>query len=295
VLSAGIYTVAPTPFDSDGAVDVASVGKMASALVELGIEGLLVLGVMGEADKLLDDERDAVLRRFVEAVDGAASVIAGTSHASSRGASELTRRAQEAGATAVMVSPPGLAKPNPEAVFDFFGTVSKDCSIDIVLQDHPASSGVFLPVELIARICDEIEGVTALKLEDPPTPPKIASVLQSAGESVSVYGGLGGVKLIEELDSGAVGTMTGFAFPEVLDEIWRLHQTGDRQGARNVFFRYLPLILFEAQPLLSLPVRKRLYQKRGLIATDHVRAPAATLDRGTLEELDILLDGLDLG
>lgn len=294
MLKNGIYTVAPTPFDSDGSVDLTSVGRMASSLVELGVEGLLVLGVMGEADKLLDDERDAVLRRFVEAVDGAAEIVVGTNHPGSVGATVLSQRAEELGANAVMISPPRMAKPNPEAVYEFFDSVASGVSIDIVLQDHPTSSGVFMSVDLITRIADEVERVTALKLEDPPTPPKMAAVVASGADALSVFGGLGGVKLIEELDSGAAGTMTGFAFPEILREIWQLHSSGDRDAARKLFFRYMPLIVFEGQPLLSLPVRKRLYQKRGFIDADVVRAPAGVLDPGTERELNDLLVELEL-
>lgn len=294
MLPGGIYTVAPTPFDADGGIDLESVANMANSLVELGVEGLLVLGVMGEADKLLDDEREAVLEQFVKAVDGRAAVIAGTSHQSALGAAELTRRAQQAGADAVMVSPPRLAKPNPEVVYAFFETVASNSSIGIVLQDHPASSGVFMSAELISRIVTEIDQVNGLKLEDPPTPLKMAAVSETLSGSASMFGGLGGVKLIEELDSGSDGAMTGFAYPEVLHEIWVMHSSGDRAAARAMFFRHLPLILFEAQPLISLAVRKRLYQLRGFMATDYVRAPAATPDAGTIQELEELLEELDL-
>jgi 4-hydroxy-tetrahydrodipicolinate synthase len=106
VLEDGVYTVAPTPFHEDGSVDLASVETMTTALINLGVQGLLVLGVMGEADRLLDEERESVLRSFVSAAAGAVSIIVGTSHASSIGARELTKRAEALGADAVMVSPP---------------------------------------------------------------------------------------------------------------------------------------------------------------------------------------------
>lgn len=288
MLGNGVYTVTPTPFEPDGSVDLHSVGVMTESLVEFGVGGLLILGVMGEASKLLDDERQAVLERFVEAAGGAAKIIVGTNHAGSIPARELTRIAEDSGADAVMLSPPPLAKPNSQAVLEFFDTVARGSSIDIVLQDHPASSGVYMDVNLIGQLATDIDQMSALKLEDPPTPPKITAVLKQVGPSLSVFGGLGGLKLVEELDRGSSGTMTGFAYPEVLVRIFQLHQSGQIEEAREVFNAFLTLILFESQPLISLKVRKRLYMIRGLIAADYARGPAPTLDAESVLELERL-------
>ncbi|MDH3189427.1 MAG: dihydrodipicolinate synthase family protein [Acidimicrobiia bacterium] len=294
LLENGVYAVTPTPFKPDGTVDLHSVGVMTESLVGFGIDGLLILGVMGEATKLLDGERQAVLERFVEAADGAAKIIVGTNHAGSIPARELTRVAEDSGADAVMLSPPPLAKPNPQAVLDFFGTVASGSSIEIVLQDHPAASGVHMSPDLIGQLANDIDQMSALKLEDPPTPPKITAVLKEVGSSLRVFGGLGGLKLVEELDRGSSGTMTGFAYPEVLVQIFQLHQAGCVDEAREVFNAFLPLILFESQPLISLTVRKRLYMRRGLIATDYARGPAPTLDNETVLELERLAALADL-
>lgn len=294
MLPEGIYPVAPTPFDSDGAIDLESIGRIASSMIEIGVQGILVLGVMGEADRLLDEERHAVLKRFVEAADGSVAIVAGTSHPSAFGARQLTRIAQQVGADAVMVSPPRLAKPNLESVRSFYETVASGSSIEIVVQDHPASSGVYMPPEFIARLAADLATVTAVKLEDPPTPPKMTAVRSLTDSGLSVFGGLGGVAFVEELDRGAIGTMTGFAFPEVLIQIWQSHRAGDTAAARRIFRDHLPLIQFEAQPFISLAIRKRIYQMRGIIKTDHQRAPAPQLDAGTLDELQILIQDLGL-
>ena len=294
MLPEGIYPVAPTPFDSDGAIDLESVGRIASSLVDIGVQGILVLGVMGEADRLLDEERHAVLKRFVEAASGRVAIVAGTSHPSAYGARELTRIAEQIGADAVMVSPPRLAKPNLESVRSFYETVASGSSIEIVVQDHPASSGVYMPPDFIARLAADIPTVSAVKLEDPPTPPKISAVRSLTDNGLQVFGGLGGVAFLEELDRGAVGTMTGFAFPEVLIQIWQNHQAGNTEAARRVFSDHLPLIQFEAQAFISLAIRKLVYQMRGIIKTDHLRAPAPQLDARTIHELQTLIQELGL-
>ncbi len=293
MLAPGAYTVAPTPFREDGSVDLDSVTSMTQQLIELGVDGLLILGVMGEANKLLDEERQAVLARFVNAAEGKASIIVGTNHAGSIPARELAKRAEQAGAQAVMISPPPLAKPSEEAIAGFFGTIAAGSEIEIVLQDHPAASGVQMTPETIHRLFAEVNQLTSLKLEDPPTPPKVSLVVDLI-PAIQVFGGLGGLKLVEELDRGSVGTMTGFAYPEVLKRIVRLHQAGDVTGARSLFEQFLPLILFESQPIISLAIRKRLYVKRGFITHHYVRGPAPAVDRGTATELDRLVSTVSL-
>ena len=292
MLAPGAYTVAPTPFGEDGSIDLDSVASMTQQLIELGVDGLLILGVMGEANKLLDHERELVLTRFVDAAEGRASIVVGTNHAGAIPARELTKKAEQAGAQAVMISPPPLAKPREEAIVQFFGTIAAGSSIEIVLQDHPAASGVLMTTDTIARLFDEVDQLTSLKLEDPPTPPKVSAVLDLI-PSIQVFGGLGGLKLVEELDRGSVGTMTGFAYPEILKQIIDLHRSGDVTAARSLFEQFLPLILFESQPVISLAVRKRLYARRGLIANPYVRGPAPEVDSRTVAELERLAAEID--
>jgi len=95
--------------------------------------------------------------------------------------------------------------------------------------------------------------------------------------------------LIEELRRGAVGTMTGFGYPEVLVAIMRDWRAGNEAAAVERFHRWMPLIRFENQQLLNLPIRKRIYMRRGAIASDKLRAPGPVLDQQTIADLDDLI------
>jgi 4-hydroxy-tetrahydrodipicolinate synthase len=99
---------------------------------------------------------------------------------------------------------------------------------------------------------------------------------------------------LEELRHGAHGTMTGFAYPEILVEIFHRYTTGDIDGATEVFYRYLPLIRFENQPRINLAIRKHIYRRRGAITTARARLPFAPVDAETLADLDDILRRLDL-
>ena len=288
VLPDGVYTVVPTPFDAGGGLDVDSLSRLVGTLAGLGVEGLLVLGVMGEAPKLLPAERRAVVDTSLAAAGNGCRVVVGVTHPSVAGTRALARAAEEAGAAAALVAPPRLDRAaGDDAIVRYFADVAGDDELEIVLQDHPASSGVTLAPELIARIVDAVPQVRSVKLEDPPTPAKTERVLELA--QVKVFGGLGGVFLLEELERGAHGTMTGFSFPEVLIDVYRAHAAGDAERAADVFFRHLPVIRYEFQDAIGLALRKRAYVARGAISDAHVRAPAAPLDDGSAEQFERLL------
>jgi 4-hydroxy-tetrahydrodipicolinate synthase len=150
-----------------------------------------------------------------------------------------------------------------------------------------------MSVEVIVRIAEEAPLCRYLKLEDVPSPPKAAKV-RKAYPGMIIFGGLGGIMFLEELKNGADGTMTGFGFPEILVKIHRQFHSGDIDGATETFYRYCPLIRFEAQEGISLTLRKQLYYQRGAIASPQARQPYAPLDDGTLRDLNDLLTRLQL-
>ncbi len=197
------------------------------------------------------------------------------------------------GAHSVMLAPPALARPNDAAILAHYLAVADAIGLPIVVQDHPASSGVHMTVELLATIADRAPTCRVVKLEDEPSPPKVAR-LRAAAPDVRILGGLGAIMLLEELRRGAVGTMTGFGFPEALVDIVSRFRSGDEAGAQAAFFRIVPLIRFENQPGLNLAIRKHLYRRRGAIASERVRAPGPAMDPGTIADLDAILVALGL-
>jgi 4-hydroxy-tetrahydrodipicolinate synthase len=123
-----------------------------------------------------------------------------------------------------------------------------------------------------------------VKAEAPPTPPAIATL--TARLDVPVFGGLGGIGLLDELAAGSAGAMTGFSFPEGLQACVSAFRTGGYEAAREAFLPYLPLVNFEQQVRIALAVRKEALRRRGLIAEAAVRAPAASFPSSLSEQLD---------
>ncbi|MCB0184973.1 MAG: dihydrodipicolinate synthase family protein, partial [Caldilineaceae bacterium] len=193
----------------------------------------------------------------------------------------------------VMVAPPLLARSNEEAMRRHYLTVAEAIDIPVVVQDHPASSRVYMSVDFVVKLAEEAPQCNFLKLEDVPCPPKVAKA-RAAKPDMVIFGGLGGMMFLEELKSGADGAMTGFGFPDILVDIYRQYTSGDIDGATATFYRYCPLIRFEAQDGISMTLRKEIYARRGAIASAQPRRPYSALDAGTLRDLDDLLTRLDL-
>jgi len=289
----GIYNITPTPFHPDGSLDEPSLAQLTEFTFNAGVNGMTILGVLGEAGKVSDAERERIIATVLEAADGRLPICVGTSHSGTDQCVAYSKQAQKMGAKAVMVTPPQLARSSDAALRRHYLAVAEAVDIPVVVQDHPASSGVVMSVDFIAAIAEEAPHCRFLKLEDEPSPAKVSQVRQ-ANPNVIIFGGLGGMMFLEELRHGAHGTMTGFAFPEILVEIYQKYSSGDVDGATKVFYRYCPLIRFENQPRINLALRKEIYYRRGAIASPRVRSPFAPVDEDTLADLDDLMTRLKL-
>ncbi|MDP9390334.1 MAG: dihydrodipicolinate synthase family protein [Actinomycetota bacterium] len=290
----GVLPITLTPFTDDGDVDEGSIDTLVEDYVGAGAHGLTILGIMGEAARLLDAERELVLRRYLRAVAGRVPVVVGVSARATRMSLDYARRAEDAGAAAVMLAPPDGTK-NLDLVFDHFRQVAEAVSVPVVVQDEPVNTGVTMPAPFLVRLIDDIERCRYLKLEETPTLPKISAVREGAVSPVGIFGGLGGLYLYEELLRGADGIMTGFGFPAVLVRTYELFAAGERAQAQAYFFRHLSIIRYEAQlGVGGVTIRKQVFARRGAISSPHTRSPAPPVDQLTLAELDDLVAVLGL-
>ena len=290
----GVCTITLTPFTEEGDVDLGGIGSLARLYLDSGVHGLTILGIMGEAHKLSDAERSIVMQRYLEAAGDRVPVVVGCSAAATKVTIEWAREAEESGAAAVMVAPPNQVR-TLDLVFAHYRRVAAAVSLPVVVQDEPVNTGVVMPAAFIARVVNEIEGCRYVKLEEAPTTIKITSLLEKTEDRVGIFGGLGGMYFYEELSRGAVGIMTGFAYQEILVRTYELFSKGKKREAREHFFRYLPLIRFEAQlGVGGVSISKEVFKLRGAITSSHVRFPAPALDEETLRELEELVGLLGL-
>ena len=284
----GVFPILVTPFDEEERVDLESFSRVVRFMAEIGVDGVTVLGVLGESNRLVDSERERLIRAAVEAAGGRIPVVVGTSHRGTDATVHLSRMAGELGASAVMVTPSKEPVPSEERVFEYFRKVAERIDLPIVLQDHPASTEVHMSVPLILRLVEELPQVACVKEEAPPTPTRIAALVAGMkGRRVPILTGLGALYGIFDLERGSSGFNTGFAFPEVLVAMTKAAREGRMDAAWELYSRFLPLIVFEQQP--GIAVRKEIYRLRGLIRSNRVRHPGAGLAVSAGEQLRALL------
>ena len=294
--AAGVYAIAVTPFDPAGSVDRASVDRMMDFYIGCGVTGLTILGVMGEAPKL-DGEEALALTRQVVAKAGALPIIVGVSAPGFAAMRALARGAMDIGAAGVMIAPPSNLRTDEQIVGYYrqaVAAIGED--IPFVVQDYPLTFQVVMTPKVIREIVRELPSCVMLKHEDWPGLEKISALrsFQADGSMrpISILCGNGGLFLDFEMERGADGAMTGYAFPDMLVDVVRLSRNGERQKAHDLFDAHLPLVRYEQQAGIGLAVRKYVLQKRGAIAFDSQRAPAAGLSPRAKAEVDFLLERL---
>ncbi len=284
----GIFNILATPFSADYAVDYDSLRRLVRFQIDVGAQGLTILGVMGEAAKLSVDERKAVMETVVETVASAIPIVVGTSHIELSTCIALSEAAFAAGADGVMIAPPPMEYKSDPAILALYQEIAETISGPIVVQDFPPVNDVIMSPEVLAQIAEAIPNARYLKLEDPPLMQKIDAIRQRT-DLFEIFGGLGGMFLLEELERGASGTMTGFAFTEILVAVYEAFNGKRKREAEANFDKYLPLIRYENQPLINLTIRKALLQRRGAIENATPRPPFNPIDAGTQAEIDWLL------
>ena len=293
----GVYIIAATPFTDEGAVDLQSVDTLTDFYLGCGVHGFTLLGMMGEAHKLTADESVSVVNRVIGRAQGR-QVIVGVSHAGLENVRRLSHEAMMAGAAGVMVAPaPGLK--GDEGLYNYYAQVFQALGpqIPVVYQDYPQTTGVYLPVGVFERLVDDFPQLVMLKHEDAPGLAKLTKVREGEKKPgrrrVSILVGNGGLYYPQEMRRGADGAMTGFAWPEMLVQVYELFAQGRAEEAEDLFDIYLPLVRHEVQPAIGLALRKEVLFRRGAIKSPKQRAPGSSLTATDKVELDGMIARLE--
>lgn len=292
----GVYVISATPFAEDGALDLASTDRLVDFYLERGVHGLTILGLMGEASKLTPDEATRFVAQVARRVNGRVPVVVGVSNPGLANLAALAHRVMDLGAAGVMVAPiPGLK--GDEAVEAYFAAVFEalGSGVPVCMQDYPQETGVAITVPVVLRLADRYPQLAVFKHEECPGLAKLSRLrAECAGHRrLAILVGNGGLYYPLELRRGADGAMTGFAYPEMLVEVFNRFTGGDAEGAEDVFDTYLPLLRYEQQPGFGLAVRKEILRRRGAIASAVTRRPGPRLGPVELVELDTLLARLE--
>ena len=202
---------------------------------------------------------------------------------------QYSRRAQELGADAAMILPPGPIPAVPEGILSYYRAISDALEIPIMLQD--AGISPIFPA-LMAQIANECDQVKHTKVETAPTPSRIGETIRAAGSNLAVLGGAGGNFIIEELRRGSTGTMPACSNPKSFVDLWNRFQAGDEEGATRVFYEeILPINRVAGAGMDGFyHVHKHILRLQGIIENAYVRGPSVPLDKMSQCELEAVTE-----
>jgi 4-hydroxy-tetrahydrodipicolinate synthase len=204
----GVIPALVTPFHDDGAVDEPSLRRAVAHQIAAGADGLLILGLAGEGIYLSVAERERVTAVVAEAA-GTLPLLVGCTADTTADAVRLVQIAARYGAAGVMVAPPRKPDWTRAQFRDHYQAVAEASSCEVMVQDAPFAIGVELGVELVLELAAELPTVRAYKVEALPFWENAMRARAAAGDRLRLFGGHGGLYLLDVLDAGAAGLIPG--------------------------------------------------------------------------------------
>jgi 4-hydroxy-tetrahydrodipicolinate synthase len=286
----GIYPIVPTPFESDGKVDLESIERLIGYLADRKVHGVAILGALGEGQKLTGDERTTVIRHYRKLIPADMHLVVGVRAPATVPAILMAHQAVDQGADALLLGPHNVQK--DAALLGYYLQVDEAVGVPLVIHDYPAVTAITMSPELIAQMYERGKNLNYLKLEDPPTGAKMQALARLAGPGLKIFGALGGVYALEELELGAVGIMTGFVFAKLLVQLFDLVQTGEMDKAAALFYDFVPLNRWEFQPGIGVSLRKEIFKRLGIFKTAFVRHPGAAASEECVNQMWRMIEHL---
>lgn len=271
----GVFPATTTQFRADQTLDLEATQQHLRRLIECEVDGLIVLGTLGENTALEPDEKRAVLKAALEAAEGRVPVLAGIAECSTALACRFAADAQALGADGLMVLPAMVYRSDGRETVEHFRAVARASALPILCYNNPVAYGVDVTPEMFAELADE-ETLLAIK-ESSDDPRRITDIVNVCGARYRLFCGVDDL-VLESALLGAVGWVAGLvnAFPEDCVRLWRLAAEGRYGEARELYRRLMPVLHLDSRAKLVQCVK--LAQALAGLGVETVRAPRLPLD-----------------
>jgi 1-pyrroline-4-hydroxy-2-carboxylate deaminase len=270
----GIYPAATTQFRPNGELDVPATLRCLDRLLEARVDGLIMLGTVGENCSLEYGEKLDVLRATVEHANGRVPVLTGVAEYTTALACRFAADAQRAGVNGLMALPAMVYKSDSRETVAHYRTVARATDLPIMVYNNPVSYNVDITPAMFADLADEPKFV-AIK-ESSENVRRITDLRNVCGDRYTLFGGVDDL-VLESLVLGADGWVSGLvnAFPAESRKLWDLAKSGRWDEARRIYFWFTPLLHLDTHVKLVQYI-KLVMQECG-IGSEHVRPPRLPL------------------
>ena len=284
----GIFVILVSAFLENASLDKESLRRQVDYCVGAGVQGLVGPANASEFATLSDVERGDWIRIVADACDGRVPFVAATSGLHAKVAGDFSAWAIQQGADGIMAMPPYILHPDAAGCYSYYASLNDHVTRPIVIQNYMGPVGTPMSAKLLSRMCREMKWVQYVKEETFPEPRQLSATLAAtSGDCHGVFGGQGGVYILDEFRRGACGNMPASQLSVQHVQLWKSLEAGDWVGARSLYNQILPLIAFER--LHGVAAYKEVLYRRGVFSTTHSRMPGAVLDELDLAELDEIL------
>jgi 4-hydroxy-tetrahydrodipicolinate synthase len=287
----GTITALATPFRK-GQVAYDDLKKLVTHQIRGGINGLVPMGTTGESPTLSHEEHMDVIRYVIAEARGRVPVIAGTGSNSTTEAIELTTRAHEAGADAMLVVAPYYNKPSQEGLFRHFSAIADATDRPIILYSIPGRCGIEISVPVIERLRKKFRHVAWVK-EAGGSVDRVDQIKQAVGNEVTVLSGDDSLTLpFMAVGAEGVISVASNLYVREISQMVKLALADDYAAARKIHRRLYPAfktLFIEPNPV---PIKEAL-ARAGIIGSAEVRAPLCDMTAANARVLDKVLASLD--
>ena len=283
----GVYPAATTQFAPDGAVDLAATQRVLTALVDDGVDGLILLGTCGENNSLEPEEKRALLSAAVAAVGGRVPLVTGVSELTTARAVAFARDAAALGVNGLMVLPAMVYVPKPAELIEHFRAVAGATSLPNMLYNNPPAYRTVVDFEVLDALVP-LTNVVAVK-ESAPDPRRFTDILNRYGNRYLTMAGLDDIAL-EGLMLGASGWVSGLtsAFPRESVAMFKAARRGDWLEARRIYRWFMPLLHLDAEHDLvqSIKLAEQIMGR----GSERVRMPRMPLQGARRAEVTAMVE-----
>lgn len=286
----GVFPAVSTQFHQDQTLDLDGTARHIEALIDSGVNGLVMLGSLGENTALEPQEKRQVMRRTIEVSRGRVPVLSGVAECSTAMACRYARDMREMGADGLMVLPAMVYKSDSRETIAHFRAVARATALPILCYNNPVGYGVDLTPEMFAELADE-KTLVAIK-ESSGNPRRITDLFNLVGERYTLFCGVDDL-IMESVMLGARGWVAGLglAFPRENQYFWELLKSGQWDAARALYRWYTPLLHLDTH-VKFVQYIKLAIQECGL-GKEWVRAPRLPLAGAEREQvLEIIRTGM---
>ena len=290
---AGVYPSLCTPFDAEGQLDVSGLRTVTRFALNAGSHGLLCLGLAGEVGKLSSPERLHAVEAILAEAPADVPVLVGVTAESLPATLALAAHAAAAGAAGIVIAPPAASGLGHRELVEFLATVAAATDLPALIQDAPEYLPVSLSPEIVRDAASAARTITGVKLETGPE--GIEQWRSALGDGFHVFGGSGGVFMLECLRAGASGIMPGVDTVDAQVKIYAAERSGDHREADRLFSELLPMLVFEMQTIDHYnSCAKHVLRSRGVDIDVSLRMPAPAISDTSLARLEAYVNELRL-